>query len=114
MASLLTHYPLEKKMKSSTPTSPPPIKVKLEAAHSLFLDGAYKRVIDKAAIGMVVYDPFGIKIYFHGRVLESLHSNNEAKYQDLIARLEWCVDNNVNRLSVYGYFLLLTKQINRT
>ena len=66
LAGLLTHCPLEKKMKSSMPTPPPPVEVKLEAAHSLFFDGAYKRVIDKAkiiAIGMAVYDPLGNKVY---------------------------------------------------
>ena len=101
-------------MESSTPTPPQLVKVKLEAAHSLFFDGAYKRVIDKAAIGMVVYVPFGIKIYLHERVFEYLHSNNEAKYQALIAGLEWCVNNGVSRLNLYGDALLLIKQINGT
>ena len=58
---------------------------------------------------MVVYNPFGIKIYSHGRDLESLHSNNEAKYQALNAGLEWCVNNGVSRLNVYGDALLLVK-----
>ena len=79
LAGLLTHRPFKKRMKISTPTPPPSVEVKLESAHSLFFDGAYKRIIDKAAAGMVVYDPLGNKIYSHGRVLESLHSNNEAK-----------------------------------
>ena len=109
LVGFLTHHPFEKKMKSSTPTPPPPVEVKLEAAHFLFFDGAYKRFIDKSTIGMVVYDPFGIEIYLHGRVLQSSHSNNAAKYQALIARLEWCVNNGVSRLNVYGDALLLIK-----
>ena len=56
------------------------MEVELELSHSLFFDVAYKRIINKAAISMAVYDPLGSKIYLHGRVLESLHSNNEAEY----------------------------------
>ena len=67
-------------MKINTPTPPLLVELRLESAHSLFFDGAYKRIIDKAAAGMVVYDPLGNKIYLHGKVLESSHSNNEAKY----------------------------------
>ena len=105
----MTHHPFEKKMKISTPTPPPLVEVKLEPAHSLFFDGAYKRIIDRAAAGMVVYNPLNNKIYLHRKVLESSHSNNEAKYQALIARLEWCVNNGVSRLNVYGDALLLIK-----
>ena len=109
LAGLLMHLPFEKRMKSNTPAPPPPVEVKLESTHSLFFDGAYKRIIDKAAAGMVVYDPLGNKIYLHGRVFNSSHSNNEAEYQALIAGLKWCVDNGVKKLNVYGDALLLMK-----
>ena len=69
----------EKKMKISTPTPPLPVEAKLESTHSLFFDGAYKRIIDRATAGMVVYDPLGNKIYSYGKVLESSHSNSEAE-----------------------------------
>ena len=108
------HRPFEKRMKISTPTPPPLVEVKVESAHSLFFDGAYKRIIDKAAAGMVVYDPLGNEIYSHGKVLESSHSNNEVEYQALIAGLEWCVSNGVKRFTFYGDALLLMKQINGT
>ena len=101
-------------MKSNTPTPPLLVEVKLESTHSLFFDGAYKRIIDRAAAGMVVYDPLGNNIYLHGKVLESSHSNKETKYQALIAALEWCVRNGVKRLIVYRDALLLMKQINGT
>ena len=48
LADLLTHFPFEKKVKSNMATLPPPIEVKLELAHSLFFDGSYKRIINKA------------------------------------------------------------------
>ena len=107
LASLLMHSPFEKK--SNTPTPPPPVEIKLELVHSLFFDGAYKRIIDRAVVGMVVYDPLGNKIYLHGKVLESSHSNNEVEYQALIAGLEWYVSNGVKRLNIYGDALLLMK-----
>ena len=98
-------------MKISTPTPPPSVEVKLESPHSFFFDGAFNRIIDRAAVGMVIYNPLGSnKIYLHGRILESSHSNNEVEHQALIARLEWCVDNGVDRLNVYGDALILTKK----
>ena len=48
LASLLTHCHFEEKVKSNMPTPPPPVEVKLEVDHSLFFDGAYNRIINKA------------------------------------------------------------------
>ncbi|MCO5610944.1 hypothetical protein L7F22_065190 [Adiantum nelumboides] len=60
----------------------PPLElVKLEEAHTLYFDGAYKRTIDKA------------------------------EYAALILGLEWCVNHKIHRLNVYGDAMLLIKQI---
>ena len=46
-----------------------------------------------------------------GIVLLNVSSNNEAEYAALIAGLEWCVSNEVNRLNVYGDSMLIVKQV---
>ena len=46
-----------------------------------------------------------------GMVLPNVSSNNEVEYAALIARLEWCVSNEVNRLNVYEDSMLIVKQI---
>ena len=46
-----------------------------------------------------------------GMVLLNVSSNNEAEYVALIAGLEWCVSNQVNRLNVYGDSMLIVKQV---
>ena len=102
LAGLLTQCSFEKKMKSNTPAPPLPVEVKLDSAHSLFFDGAYKRITNKATTGLKVYNPLGNKIYSHARVLKSSHSNNEVEYQALIAGLEWCVNNGVVDIMCMG------------
>ena len=44
-------------------------------------------------------------------VLPDVSSNNEAKYVALLKGLEWCVSNNITRLNVYGYSMLIMKQV---
>ena len=44
-----------------------------------------------------------------GMILLNVSSNNEAKYAALIARLEWCASNEINRLNVYGDSMLIIK-----
>ena len=51
LVGILSHCLFEKKLKISMPTPPPLEEVKLELAHSLFFDGAYKRVIDSSKYG---------------------------------------------------------------
>ena len=77
---LLTHSSFKKKVKGNIVPPPPPVEVKLESTYSLFFDGAYKRAMDKVMVGIVVYDSLGAKVFSLGIVLESSHSNNEAKY----------------------------------
>ena len=67
-------------MKGNNAMPPLCIIVKLESTLSHLFDDAYKNVIDKALVGLVVYDPLGNKIYLQGIIVESLHSSNEANY----------------------------------
>ncbi|MCO5563739.1 hypothetical protein L7F22_017386 [Adiantum nelumboides] len=90
---------------------PSPEPVKLEEAHSLYFDGAYKRIIDKAAVGVVVFDEEGQKIFSTSELLKNSHCNNEAEYAALILGLEWCVNNKIHHLNVYGDAMLLVKKI---
>ncbi|MCO5591399.1 hypothetical protein L7F22_045382 [Adiantum nelumboides] len=112
LAGILTHRHFEKKVKpQGEEVLPPPEPVRLEEAHSLYFDGAYKRTIDKAAAGMVVLDEEGKRIFSTGELLETSHSNNEAEYAALILGLKWCVNIKIHRLNVYGDAMLLVMQI---
>ncbi|MCO5572142.1 hypothetical protein L7F22_025893 [Adiantum nelumboides] len=64
LAGILTHCHFEKKVKpQGEEVLPPSELVKLEEAHSLYFDGAYKRIIDKAVAEVVVSDEEGEKIF---------------------------------------------------
>ncbi|MCO5579623.1 hypothetical protein L7F22_033480 [Adiantum nelumboides] len=112
LGGILTHRHFEKKVKpQGEEVLPSPKPVKLKEAHSLYFDGAYKRIIDKAATGVVVFDEEGEKIFSTSELLKNSHSNNEVEYAALILGLEWCVNNKIHRLNVYGDAKLLVKQI---
>ncbi|MCO5604271.1 hypothetical protein L7F22_058436 [Adiantum nelumboides] len=115
LAGLLTHRCYEKKLK----VNPTMVKVeeeisKLGEAHSLYFDGAYKRKVDKAAVGVVIYDEEGRKVFGKGLMLENVHSNNEAEYVALSLGLEWCLNLGIKRLNAFGDALLLVKQVHGT
>ncbi|MCO5602096.1 hypothetical protein L7F22_056224 [Adiantum nelumboides] len=115
LAGLLTHRCYEKKLK----VKPTMVKVeeevsKLGEAHSLYFDGAYKRKVDKAAVGVVIYDEEGRKVFGKGLMLENVHSNNEAEYVALSLGLEWCLNLGIKRLDAFGDALLLVKQVHGT
>ncbi|MCO5578054.1 hypothetical protein L7F22_031892 [Adiantum nelumboides] len=79
LAGLLTHRCFEKKLK----VKPTMVKIKDEVsklgeAHSLYFDGAHKRKVEKAAVGVVIYDEEGRKVLGKGLMLANVHSNNEA------------------------------------
>ena len=111
LASILTHQFKEKKEpKNSLPQAPPPTK-EIEQAFALYFDGAYRRKEGKAAAGIVLFNPLKEKVMEKGIVFLNVSSNNEAEYAALIAGLEWCVSNEVNRLNVYGDSMLFVKQV---
>ncbi|MCO5603615.1 hypothetical protein L7F22_057766 [Adiantum nelumboides] len=115
LAGLLTHRCHEKELK----VKPTMVKVeeevsKLGGAHSLYFDGAYKRKVDKAAVGVVIYDEEGRKVFGKGLMLENVHSNNEAEYAALSLGLEWCLNLGIKRLNAFGDALLLVKQMHGT
>ncbi|MCO5599981.1 hypothetical protein L7F22_054088 [Adiantum nelumboides] len=60
---------------------------------------------------MVVFNKEGKRIFSTNELLEISHSNNEVEYAALILRLEWCVNNKIHCLNVYGDAMLLIKQI---
>ncbi|MCO5564864.1 hypothetical protein L7F22_018532 [Adiantum nelumboides] len=87
---------------------------KLGEAHSLYFDRAYKRKVDKAKVGLVIYDEEGKKVFGKGLMLENVHSNNEAEYAALSLGLEWCLNLGIKRLNAFGDALLLVKQVHGT
>ncbi|MCO5560375.1 hypothetical protein L7F22_013989 [Adiantum nelumboides] len=87
---------------------------KLGEAHSLYCDGAYKRKVDKAAMGVVIYDEEDRKVFGKGLMLENVHSNNEAEYAALSLGLEWCLNLGIKCLNAFGDALLLVKQVHGT
>ena len=56
-------------------------------------------------------NPAREKVMERGIVLLNVSSNNKANYAALIAGLEWCASNEVNRLNVYGDSMLIVKQV---
>ncbi|MCO5562091.1 hypothetical protein L7F22_015717 [Adiantum nelumboides] len=115
LAGLLTHRCYEKKLK----VKPTMVKVEEEVskfgeAHSLYFDDAYKRKVDKAVVGVVIYDEEGRKVFGKGLMLENVHSNNEPEYAALSLGLEWCLNLGIKRLNAFGDALLLVKQVHGT
>ena len=97
-------------MKISPPPLPPPTR-EIEQAFALHFDSAYRRKEGKAIAGIVIFNPSKEKVMEKGMVLHDVSSNNEAEYAALIARLEWCVSNEVSQLNVYGDSILIVKQV---
>ncbi|MCO5574010.1 hypothetical protein L7F22_027788 [Adiantum nelumboides] len=115
LAGFLTHRCYEKKLK----VKPTMVKVeeevsKLSEAHSIYFDGAYKRKVDKEAVGVVIYDKEGTKEFGKGLMLENVHSNNEAEYVALSLGLEWYLNLGIKCLNAFGDALLLIKQVHGT
>ena len=97
-------------MKSSPPPIPPPTR-EIEQAFGLHFDGAYRRREGKATVGIVVFNPVKENVMERGIKILNVSSNNEGEYVALLAGLEWCASNDVNRLNVYGDSMLIVKQV---
>ncbi|MCO5569769.1 hypothetical protein L7F22_023484 [Adiantum nelumboides] len=115
LAGLLTCKCYKKKLKVK------PIMVKVEEevsklgeAHSFYFDGTYKRKVDHAIVGVVIYDEEGREVFGNGLMLENVHSNNEVEYAPLILGLEWCLNLGIKFLNAFGDALLLVKQVHGT
>ena len=111
LADILTHRHHKKKSRDKRESAPvlpiPPPTQKLENAYSLYFDGAYKKKQGQAAAGMVVFEPSGKKIFEEGKMLQEVNSNNEAEYAAITMGLEWCLDNNIQRVNIFGGSMLL-------
>ena len=108
------HQFREKKEKKESKSSPPLLPLlltKIEQDFALYFDGVYKRKKGRAAAGIVLFNPLKEKVTEKGMVLLNVSCNNEAEYAALIARLEWCVSNEVNQLNVYGDSMLNVEQV---
>ncbi|MCO5554674.1 hypothetical protein L7F22_008207 [Adiantum nelumboides] len=115
LAGMLTHQCYERKVKVKPP-GPEPVEVqaRLSGAHSIYFDGAYKRKVDKASVGISIQDDNNHKVFGKGLLVENTHSNNEAKYAALALGIEWCVSMGIKWLNVFGDALLLIKQVHGT
>ncbi|MCO5563782.1 hypothetical protein L7F22_017430 [Adiantum nelumboides] len=115
LSGLLTHRCYEKKLKVKSAMVKVEEKAsKFSEAHSLYFDGTYKRKVDKATVGVVIYDKESTKVFCKGLMLENVHSNNEAEYAALSLGLEWCLNIGVKRLNAFGDVLLLVKKVHGT
>ncbi|MCO5605094.1 hypothetical protein L7F22_059273 [Adiantum nelumboides] len=84
LAGMLTHRCYERKVKVKAPGfEPVEVQAKFSGAHSLYFDGAYKRKVDKASVGISIQDEDGQKGFGKGLLVENTHSNNEAEYAAL-------------------------------
>ena len=114
LGGILTHQLKEKKEKKESqslpPPLPPPVK-EIEQAFALYFDGAYKRKEGKATVRIIVFNLAKEKVMERGMVLLNVSSNNEVEYAALIAGLEWCASNEIDRLNVYGDSMLIIKQV---
>ncbi|MCO5582485.1 hypothetical protein L7F22_036381 [Adiantum nelumboides] len=115
LLGMLTHRCYERKVKAK-PLGPEPVEVeeKPSGAHSLYFDGAYKRKVDKASVGISIQDENGHKVFGKGLLKENTHSSNEAEYVALVLGLEWSVSMGIKRLNVFGDALLLIKYVQGT
>lgn len=80
-------------------------------AHTLWFDGAYRRVLQKSSGGIVIKDPGGITVFTRSMTLEEVASNNEAEYLTLMLGLKQCLEFGIARLIVKGDALLVIKQL---
>ena len=59
----------------------------------------------------MVFEPDGRKVFEKGKMLQEVNSNNEVEYAAMTMGLEWCLENNIQRVNIFGDSMLLIKQI---
>ena len=82
----------------------------LQDAHVLFFYGSFRKSINQAIGGIVIYDPRGKQIQKRSIQLR-VGSNNEAKYSALYKGLRTCISLGIKRLVIKGDALLIVTQI---
>ena len=83
----------------------------LSNAFTLFFDGAYRKKTGMARAGILILNPEDEVVTREGRVLNEVHSNNEAENAALKYGLEKCLDQGISKLIIKGDSLLIVKQI---
>ena len=78
------------------PPLPPPLLKEIEQDFALYSDGAYKRKEGRAAAGIILFNPLKEKVMERGMFFLDVFPNNKVEYAALIARLEWCVSNEID------------------
>lgn len=66
LADTLTHRVFEKKVKLPKPPSDEAKVMTLKDAYTLHFDGAFRRILGRAAACIVIADPFGNKVHQEG------------------------------------------------
>ena len=67
----------------------------LERAYVLYIDAAFRRVLEKASGGLALDDPCGMKVFGRPFVLSKARTNNEVEYHALFTRLHMCLEVGV-------------------
>ncbi|MCO5572000.1 hypothetical protein L7F22_025751 [Adiantum nelumboides] len=80
---------------------------------TLYFDGAFKRSINKGAVGYVFFDKNGVEGWFGSQEVD-VKSNNEAEYASLCVGLNECIKRHVKRLLIKGDSMLVIRQIQGT
>lgn len=80
-------------------------------AFTLWFDGSYCRVLQRASGGVIIQDPQGEVIFKKAYDLDDVHTNNEAEYLALYLGLKQCKEFGISRLIVRGDALLVIKQL---
>ncbi|MCO5572882.1 hypothetical protein L7F22_026641 [Adiantum nelumboides] len=84
-----------------------------EVEGTLYFDGAFKRSINKGAVGYVFFDKNGIEGWFGSQEVD-VSSNNEAEYASLCVGLNKCIKRHVKKLLIKGDSMLVINQIQVT
>ncbi|MCO5611796.1 hypothetical protein L7F22_066055 [Adiantum nelumboides] len=73
-------------------------------------DGAFKRSINKGAVGYVFFNKNGNEVWFGSQEVD-VSSHNEAEYASLCVGLNECIKRHVKKLLIKGDSMLAIRQI---
>jgi len=76
----------------------------------LYFDGASRKNPGPASYGFVIYSNEGDTVY-KGKKYIGNTTNNVAEYAGLFCGLQYCVENKITKLNVYGDSNLILNQV---